>query len=144
VAVADAAGALGAVTTDLDATLPTLGPFTASDLLVAWVDDKGQPRLMALDEVPASATGVRAELELYPPASGVALETVQVELSLTRVGETDPLDDRIVTPRDDKGTWRVAAEFPVDTMTPGRYTLRARVLVGDDVVGTTIAVVTRR
>ncbi len=139
VAVADAAGALGAVTTDLDATLPTLGPFTASDLLVAWVDTQGQPRLMALDELPAGATGVRADLELYPPASGVSLDNVQVELSITRAGDSDPLDDRIVTPRDDKGTWRVAAEFPADGLTPGRYTLRARVMVGDNVVGSAIA-----
>lgn len=139
VAVADAEGALGVITTDLDATSPTLGPFTASDLLVAWVDDQGQPVLMALDPLPAQATGVRAELELYPPASGVALEDVQVEISVTRAGDADPADDRLVTPRDTGGVWRVATEFASDLLAPGRYTLRARVSVGDDVVGSTIA-----
>jgi hypothetical protein len=139
VAVADAEGAIGAIATDLDATLPTLGPFTASDLLVAWVDDQGRPQLMALDPLPARATSVRAELELYPPATGVALDTVQVEIVLTQVGAPDPIDERFVTPRDADGVWRVAAEFASADLSPGRYTLRARVHIGDDVVGTTLA-----
>lgn len=139
VAVADAEGALGAIFTDLDATLPTLGPFTASDLLVAWVDAEGRPQLMALDPLPAQATGVRAELELYPPATGVSLDDVQVEISVTRAGDTDAVDDRLVTPRDTGGVWRVATEFASDMLEPGRYTLRARVTVGDTVVGSAIA-----
>lgn len=139
VAVADADGALGAIETDLDATLPTLGPFTASDLLVAWVDAEGRQQLMALDPLPSQATGVRAELELYPPATGVSLDDVQVEISVTRAGDADPVDDRLVTPRDTGGVWRVATEFPSDTLEPGRYTLRARVTVGDTVVGSAIA-----
>jgi VWFA-related protein len=135
IAVADAEGALGSIAADLDATLPTMGPFAASDLLVVSVDASGQGQLMALDALPRSASGVRAELELYPPASGVALGDVQVEISLSKEGDADPLDDRLVTPRDTSGVWRVATEFAADDLTPGRYTLRARVLVGDDVVG---------
>lgn len=143
VAVADAEGALGAVATELDATLPAFGPFTASDLLVAWVDATGQPHLIALDPIPAAATGVRAELELYPPASGVgagaAIEDVQVEISVTKAGDADPLDERLVTPRNTSGVWRAATEFSADMLAAGRYTLRARVTVGDKVVGSAIA-----
>jgi len=143
VAVADAEGALGAISTDVDATLPTLGPFTASDLLVSWVNAEGRPQLMALDPLPAQATGVRAELELYPPAEGVSLDDVQVEISVTRAGDTDAVDDRLVTPRDTGGVWRAATEFPSDMLEPGRYTLRARVIVGDTVVGSAIATFTK-
>jgi hypothetical protein len=142
VAVADAEGALGAVATELDASLLTVGPFSSSDLLVAWVDDQGQPQLMALDGVPPAATGVRAELELYPPASGVALEAVQVELTLTKAGDREPLDERTVTPRDASGVWRAATEFAADMLDPGRYVLRARVIVGDDVVGSVVSNIT--
>ncbi len=142
VAVADAEGALGAVATELDASLLTVGPFTASDLLVAWVDGQGQPQLMALEGVPAAATGVRAELELYPPASGVSLDAVQVELTLTKAGDPEPLDERTVTPRDTAGVWRAATEFAADMLDPGRYVLRARVMVGDDVVGSVVSNIT--
>ncbi|GMV22504.1 MAG: hypothetical protein AMXMBFR57_24530 [Acidimicrobiia bacterium] len=142
VAVADAEGALGAVATELDASLLTVGPFTASDLLVAWVDDQGRPQLMALDSVPATATGVRAELELYPPASGVSMDTVQVELTVTKAGERDPLDERIVTPRETQGVWRAATEFAADLLESGRYVLRARVIVGADAVGSVVSNIT--
>jgi len=142
VAVADAEGALGAVATELDASLLTVGPFTASDLLVAWVDDQGRPQLMALDGVPATATGVRAELELYPPASGVSMDTVQVELTVTKAGERDPLDERIVTPRETQGVWRAATEFAADLLESGRYVLRARVIVGADAVGSVVSNIT--
>ena len=144
VAVADGEGAFGAVESELDTTLPTIGPFGASDLLVAWVDAAGTPQLMALDPLPSSATGIRADLELYPPSAGVSLDTVQVELSVTKVGDADPTDERIVTPRDMNGVWRVATEFPVDMLDAGRYTLRARVIVGADVVGSTLATFTKR
>ncbi len=143
VAVADAEGALGAVEAEVDTTLPTIGPFGASDLLVAWVDGTGQAQLMALDPLPAAATGVRADLELYPPAVGVDMTTVQVELSVTRLGDADPADERLVTPRLVDGVWRVAAEFGADQLDSGRYTVRARVYVGDDVVGSAIATFTK-
>ena len=143
VAVADAEGALGAIATDLDANLPTLGPFQGSDLLVAWVDANGQPRLIALDPIPAAATGVRAELELYPPADGVRIDDVQVEISVTKAGDAEALDERLVTPRNTNGVWRAATEFSSDMLGEGRYTLRARVTVGDTVVGSALATFVR-
>lgn len=139
IAVADAEGALGALDVDLDATLPAIGPFAASDLLLAWVNETGQPRMMVLDPLPADASSIRADLELYPPASGVSLDTVQVEFTLTKAGDTDPVDDRLVTPRDAEGRWLSAAEFSAADLGPGRYTLRARVYVGEKAVGSTLA-----
>ena len=144
VAVADGEGAYGAIESELDTTLPAIGPFGASDLLVAWVDAAGTPQLMALDPLPSAATGIRADLELYPPSAGVSLDTVQVELSVTKVGDADPTDERIVTPRDMNGVWRVATEFPADMLDAGRYTLRASVIVGADVVGSTLATFTKK
>ena len=144
VAVADADGALGALATDLDASLTTVGPFAASDLLVAWVDEAGRPQLMALDGVPASATGVRFGLDLYPPTAPPARESVQVEFLLSRVGEPDSIDERLLTPGDVAGVWRAATEFSTDALAAGRYIVRARVYVGDDVVGSTIATFSTR
>lgn len=144
VAVADAEGAVGSLETELDTSLPSIGPFSASDLLVAWVDDAGRAQLMALEPLPTAATGIRADLELYPPASGVSLDSVQVELSVTKAGDTEPADERIVTPRDAQGVWRASAEFPAEAFEAGRYTLRARVIVGDKAVGSAVAVFTKR
>jgi len=142
--VADAEGALGALTTDLDASLTTVGPFAASDLLVAWVDEAGRSQLMALEAVPASATGVRLELDLYPPAATPSREAVQVEFLLSRAGESEPLEERLLMPGDVAGVWRTATEFSTDALASGRYIVRARVYVGDDVVGSTIATFSKR
>jgi VWFA-related protein len=149
-AVADATGALGALEVPVDAVLNTIGPLAASDLMTAWVDAKGQPHLFALEDLPAAATSLQAMLELYAPPGGAAgmLDAmkgdVQVEITLTKAGETDPLDERNVVPQLANGVLRATAEFPIDALPPGTYRLRARVETGGKVAGSTIATIKKR
>ncbi len=149
-AVADATGALGALEVPVEAELSSMGPFSASDLIIAWVDAKGQPHGMALEELPTAATSLQAMLELYAPAGGApgvldALKNdVQVELILTRAGETDPVDEREVVPQFSPGVLRIVVEYPIDDLTPGVYRLRANVRVGGQPAGAAIATVRKR
>src|SRR5688572_4241495 len=135
-AVADATDALGALEMPVDAVLNTMGPLAASDLMTAWVDAKGQPHLFALEDLPAAATSLQAILELYAPAGGApgvldAMKSdVQVEITLTKAGETDPVEERSVVPQFSAGVLRAIAEFPIDALSPGTYRLRARVETG--------------
>ena len=149
-AVADATGALGALDVPVDAVLSEMGPLAASDLMTAWVDAKGQPHLFALEDLPATATSLQAILELYAPAGGAAgvldaiRSDVQVEITLTKVGETDPVDERSVVPQFSPGVLRAIAEFPTDDLPPGTYRLRASVEAGGKVAGSLIATVKKR
>ena len=149
-AVADATGALGALDVPVDAVLSAMGPLAASDLMTAWVDAKGQPHLFALEDVPAAATSLQVMLELYAPAGGAsgvldALKSdVQVEITLTKVGETDPIDERTLVPQLAAGVLRVAAEFPTTDLTAGTYRVRARLRIADQVAGTAIATIKKR
>lgn len=147
VAVADAAGALGALEVPIDAELTPMGPFVASDIITAWVDAAGQAHVVALDALPPAATSLQVLFELYAPAGGAAsvLETlkddVQVEVSVTRVGDSEPVDAREVVPRFAEGVLRTITEFATDDWRTGTYHIRARVRTGDQVVGRALAVV---
>jgi len=149
VAVADATGALGALDVPVDAALSTMGPFAASDLMTAWVDGKGQAHLLAMEEVPAAATSLQAVLELYAPPGGApgVLEALkgdtQVELTLTKLGDTEPVEERDVIPQLAGSVLRVMAEFALDDLPAGTYRLRARVRAGGQVAGAAIATVRR-
>ena len=149
-AVADATGALGALDVPVEATLNTMGPLAASDLMTAWVDAKGQPHLFALEDLPAAATSLQAMLELYAPPGGAAgmldaiKSDVQVEISLTKAGETDPVDERIVVPQLVNGVLRATAEFGIDALPPGTYRFRARVEAGGKIAGSTLATIRKR
>jgi VWFA-related protein len=147
VAVADATGALGAVEVPVEAELGAMGPFAASDIVTAWVDSAGKGHVMALDELPAAATSLQVLFELYPPAGGAAgildalKDDVQVEVTVTRVGETEAVDSRDITPRLADGALRTQVEFARDDWKPGTYHVRARVRTGGQVVGTALSVV---
>jgi len=149
VAVADATGALGALDVPVDAALSTMGPFAASDLMTAWVDGKGQAHLLAMEEVPAAATSLQAVLELYAPAGGAPglLEALkgdtQVELTLTKLGDSEPVEERDLVPQLAGSVLRVMAEFALDDLPAGTYRLRARVRAGGQVAGAAIATVRR-
>jgi hypothetical protein len=149
-AVVDATEALGALEVPVDAVLSTMGPLAASDLMTAWVDAKGQPHLFALEDLPAAATSLQAILELYAPAGGAAgvldalKDDVQVEITLTKVGESDAVEERTVVPRSSAGVLRATAEFPIDGLSAGTSRLRARVETGGKVAGTAIATVRKR
>jgi hypothetical protein len=85
--------------------------------------------------------------ELYPPAGGAAgildalKDDVQVEVTVTRVGETEAVDSRDITPRLADGALRTQVEFARDDWKPGTYHVRARVRTGGQVVGTALSVV---
>ena len=149
-AVADAADALGALEVPVDAALGSMGPLAASDLMTAWVDAKGQPHLFAFEDLPAAATSLQAILELYAPPGGAAgvldalKNDVQVEITLTKVGETDAVEERTVVPSFSAGVLRAIAEFPIDGLAAGTYRLRARVETGGKTAGSTIATVRKR
>jgi hypothetical protein len=87
--------------------------------------------------LPAGATSLRTSLELYA-TSAAPVEGVSVLWEITRVGETDPIDDRDIAPRAAGSVLRAEAEFDRALFTPGAYTLRATVRQGDTVIGRSI------
>lgn len=134
---ADAAGTLGSMEVPIAAQLATMGPFLASDLLTASVDAKGQGQFFVTNTLPAGATSLRTTLELYATTMA-AVDGVSVQWQITRVGETDPIEDREVTPRTAGSILRADAEFDRSLFTPGTYVLRATVRQGDAVIGRSI------
>jgi len=136
-AAADAAGTLGSLEVPVAAELATMGPFLASDLLTAAVDGKGQGQFFVTNTLPPGATSLRTTLELYA-TTAVPVEGVSVQWQITRVGETDPIEDREVTPRASGSVLRAEAEFDRALFTPGTYILRATARQGEAVIGRAI------
>jgi hypothetical protein len=141
--VADAAGAVGALESIVKAQLTTMGPFTASDLLLSTIDAKGQEQVApALEALPAAAKTVNASLELYPVAGAARPGDVLVKLALVAAGQQQPEIERIVTPENVDGMLRADAEFPVERLAPGTYSIQATVMVGANAIGTASATFT--
>jgi VWFA-related protein len=139
-AVADAAGHVGSLGEAVHAELARLGPFLASDLLTSWTGADGQPRFLALEEVPTTATGLRAFLELYPASSAPMPAAVRVHWSLIGDGP-QPLGDVSVAPVRAADRLTAAGQFRLESLAPGPYELRATVLVDDVAVGTTSTII---
>jgi VWFA-related protein len=133
-AAADGAGTIGSMEVPVAAELATMGPFLASDLLTASVDAKGQGQFFVTNTLPAGATSLRTSLELYATTTA-PVEGVSVQWEITRVGETEPMEDREVTPRATGSVLRAEAEFDRALFTPGNYVLRATVRQGEAVIG---------
>lgn len=136
-AAADDAGTIGSMEVPIDAELATMGPFLASDLLTASVDGKGQGQFFVTNTLPAGATSLRTSLELYATTTA-PVEGVSVQWEITRVGETDPIEDREVTPRTTGSVLRAEAEFNRALFTTGTYIVRATVRQGEAVIGRSI------
>jgi hypothetical protein len=143
-AVADAAGAVGARESIVDARLAAMGPFTASDLLRFTAGAGGQPRSLTAQDLPGSATALTAALELYPVAGAVVPADVLVKIDLLTAGDQTPVIERVVTPEPRDGMLVAEAEFPLGRLTTGAYSLRATVLSGAVVLGTTSATFAKR
>jgi len=119
VAAADASGAVGATEATVNAELTAMGPLRASDLTV--------------EPLPGERRRVLASLDLYP-ADTAAPPDVIVKMAL--VPESgDPAVERAVVPELVDGVLRVEAEFALDRLPPGRYTVRATVMSGASVLG---------
>jgi hypothetical protein len=142
-AVADANGSVGSIESTVMAQLTAMGPFTASDLLTWWVDADGKAQFLALEDLPDRVQTLNASLELYPSA-GAASGDVRVKLALYPSGSMTAVVERDVTPDPGEGMLRAEAQFPVDSLAPGQYALRATVIVADKVVGATSATIKKR
>jgi VWFA-related protein len=133
--VADANGRVGSLDAPVTAQLGHVGPFLTSDVLTSWSGTDGKSQFLALAEVPATATSLRAFLELYAAPDVPAPTDVQVQWSLT--GSTaQPAADQSVTPTRTADRLTAAWQFPLDHLAPGTYELRATVLVAGRSVGT--------
>jgi VWFA-related protein len=147
-AAADTEGAIGAIELPVEAALAELGPFAASDLFTAWVDADGRAHLLALDAIPPAAAKLQAMLELYAPERAPdALERelrdhdVEIEVTLTKAGSTEPAWRTDVIAERGDGFLRMVAEVETASLESGEYQLRARVRSGGRVVGTTMTTI---
>jgi hypothetical protein len=124
--------------------LRSIGPFLASDLRRFTADSQAQPRPLTGDELPGGTTALTAVLELRPAAGAVSPPDVLVKIDLLAAGDQTPLIERVVTPEPGAGMLVAEAEFPVERLPAGAYSLRATVLSGAAVLGTTSATFTKR
>jgi VWFA-related protein len=144
-AVADAEGQVGAVSRPVRAELAAMGPFTASDLQTTWVDqaEKEQSEFPGPQELTATAKALNVALDLYAAAGAAPPRDVLVKVVFGPAGQ-DPSIERIVVPVNDNGSFRVEAQFPLDRVTPGAYSVQASVLVDGTIIGTKAAAITIR
>src|SRR6185436_14786458 len=125
VAAADAGGAVGSAESAVDATLTKMGTLETSGIAIA--------------ALPGPRRGVLAAVELYPSDTPPA----DVLVKMTLVSGADATVERVVVPEMVDGVLRAEAEFLLDTLPPGRYTVRAAVLSGATVLGTLTRVLPR-
>jgi hypothetical protein len=119
-AAADAAGAVGSIESPVDATLVKMGPLQAGGLNVEALP--GRPRT------------ILASIDLYLDPGAPAPDVI-VKMAIVGSG-ADPVVERVIVPDATGGTLRAEAEFALDALPPGDYTLRATVLNGATVLGT--------
>jgi hypothetical protein len=117
-AAADAGGAVGSIESAVDATLTKMGPLQASGISVT--------------PLTGSRRGVLAAIELYPADS--TPPDVLVKMAL--VNGADAAVERVIVAEPIDGVLRAEAEFLLDALPPGSYTIRATVLSGATVLGT--------
>lgn len=134
IAVADAQGEVGLVEQQVNARLPRLGSYHASNLVVAWTGPDNRLQYPELDEVPASAVALRSLLELYAAAGKPAVvPRVRLHIEPSNGGAAIVREMNVTI----GGTLaRAVAEIPVSTLPPGAYRFRAIVLEGDRETGT--------
>ena len=143
-AAADATGAVGAIETAVTAQLAVMGPLRASGLLRWTASAAGPPRPLLLDQLPAAASTLGATLELYSASGAPPPADILVRIGLSPAGSPQPSIERIVTPETRGGVLTAEAEFPLDGLASGRYTVRAVVLAGAAELGTVSATVIKR
>jgi hypothetical protein len=138
VGVADAAGQVGSLDAPVTAQLGHVGPFLTSDVMTSWSGADGKPQFLALEEVPATATSLRAFLELYAaPEVPAPADVADVKVQWTLTGSAaPPAAEQSVTPMPTADRLTAGAQFPLDNLAPGTYELRATVLVAGHSIGT--------
>jgi hypothetical protein len=119
-AAADAAGAVGAIETPVDATLTRMGPIQTSGLSLTTL--AGSPRTLV------------AALELYPPADAPAADLI---VKMAIVAGSEIVTERVVVSEAAGDVLRAEAEFVLETPPPEGSVIRATVLNGATVLGAT-------
>lgn len=133
-AVADSDERVGSVEATIPAQLHHLGPFLASDVLTGWSGPDRIPQFLALERVPTPAKWLLAALELYPENAERLPDDLRVRLTL--VGPNDAtVAEQDVEPSRLNDTLRADAQFVMQDLSPGVYTLRATVLAAGRPVG---------
>jgi VWFA-related protein len=118
-AAADATGAVGAAEAVVEATLKTMGPLQASGI--------------SLEQPPGAGRRIVAAIELYP-SGGAVPPDVLVRMALVSAA-SEPIVERVVVPEAIDGALRAEAEFALDRLPPGSYTVRATVVSGTTELG---------
>src|SRR5579864_6333818 len=134
-AVADASGHVGSIDAPVTAQLGHVGPFLSSDVMTSWSGVDGKPQFLALEEVPATATDLNTFLELYPASDAPLPPDVRVQWSVIGSAQ-QPAAEQSVVPAHTTDRLTAAGQFPLDSLAPGTYELRATVLVAGQAVGT--------
>jgi hypothetical protein len=141
-AAADASGTVGVVESAVEGRLTTMGPIAASALIRSTVDAAGAQRRMSGEQIPQDATALLLALELYPPAVGAPADLL-VKITMAPQGSESSATERVVTPELRDGALIAEAEYLVERLVPGSYTIRATVMSGPTPLGTLSTIVRR-
>ncbi|HEY6359222.1 MAG TPA: hypothetical protein VIX35_13310, partial [Vicinamibacterales bacterium] len=134
-AVADATGRVGSLGTGVTAALGRVGPFLVSDVLTSWSGAAGKSQFLALEEVPATATGLRTYLELYQAPEAPMPTNVRVQWTVIGSAVQPAMEESVVPVRTtDRLT--AAGQFGLETLPTGPYEIRATVFVDGAAIGT--------
>jgi VWFA-related protein len=133
--VADASGHVGSIDAPVTAELDRVGPFLTSDVMTSWSGSDGKPRFLALEDVPAAATGLHTLLELYPASDAALPADVRVQWSVIGSG-LQPAAEQSAAPVRTTDRLTAAGQFTLESLTPGTYEIRATILVDGHAVGT--------
>ncbi|HKW02687.1 MAG TPA: VWA domain-containing protein [Vicinamibacterales bacterium] len=132
--VADGNGSVGSVQRAVSAQLVRYGPLQASDLMMAWINSEGTPRLLALDTLPAAANILRVSLELYPDDLRLAPQ-VHVQFRLLRASESVAIAARDVVPSVNGTVLTATASLSAPPLAPGEYVIALDILSGTTRLG---------
>ena len=120
-----------------------IGPLLASELFRWVLDAAGKPQPVTSPELPAGASSFLVTLELRPTEQP-APPDVLVKIALLPPQGEDALIERIVTPELHERVLVAEAEFPLERVQPGTYTVRAVVVSGSSELGMVSTTVVKR
>lgn len=143
-AVADAAGAIGAIEYPVNAQPRQIGPIRTSDLL-RWTGTANERKPLHLSEVASDVATIGAGLELYDTTGSIPPPDLIVKFELIgRDRNAPPVIERLVTPEVRDAMLVAEAEFPLGRLGSGEYELRATIMSGPTVLGSTATPLVKR
>ena len=135
---------VGSVESVVVARLPKIGPFTASDLMTSWAGADGVMQSLVIEELPASAALLNTSIDLYVAPGAAPPASTALQFDLIASGQQAPLLSRRVAPDAVAGVLRAGAQFSVDALPPGIYTVRATVFAAGSAPGSISAMIRKR